>query len=167
MKRSSFLSALFGAVMGVIFATAVGGFSTGLSLLTGPQPGGDIVSILNTLITNINASLSPQGSGTLNSALSVTSNTAAVDYLSMTGGLSASGAVTLGTAGQDTNIDLLLSEQGSGLLKVGVSNTVSNNSVANAQVLASLSLPSGAHTTVQGTLVFKDSTGVSRFVPFW
>lgn len=66
---------LMGAVAGLGFLAAIATVgivsAANLSYLTGPQPAADLVSIVNTLIQNINATLAPTGTGTVRSVMGV------------------------------------------------------------------------------------------------
>lgn len=69
--RSLFQGACFAVGMMLTISSVGIVNATGLSLLTGPQPAGDIVSILNTLINNINVCCAAGGTGTISSAFDI------------------------------------------------------------------------------------------------
>lgn len=85
----------------------------------------------------------------------------AVNNLTFAGGSAA--AVTIGAAGSATDIDILLTPKGAGLMRY-------NTTVANGAVLCVFTAaqgPTGASTAIQGWEKFKDASGTTRFRPFW
>lgn len=88
--------------------------------------------------------------------------TNAVNY-SFAEGAVTGGSPAIGALGGDTNVDLSVFCAGTGLLKfTGASMISANGSVAT--VLGSVG-PTGAHTTVQEWLTYKNSAGTIRWVP--
>lgn len=81
------------------------------------------------------------------------------------GGNATGVAPYIAATGSDTNVDLELLTQGSGLVKFGSSsNFAANGSVATT--LTSLG-PTGSHTTVQKWLAVKDSAGATFYIPLF
>jgi len=96
--------------------------ATGLSLLSGPQPAGDIVSILNTLINNINVCCSAGGTGTISSALDVSGVSGQVRFKGSenwaANGSTATTVTSLGPTGSHTTIQRWLTvRDDSGVLR--------------------------------------------------
>lgn len=87
-----------------------------------------------------------------------------VNYLSVTGGVTGSpGTATMSCIGSDSNIDMVLTPKGSGVLKVGTAACfTANGSVATSVTSVG---PTGAQTTVQEWLTVKNSSGTVRYIP--
>jgi hypothetical protein len=93
------------------------------------------------------------------------SNTAsAVDYLNATGSATGSpGHVTLSALGSDTDVGIIITPKGAGVLRLGNSASfTANNTVGTT--MTSLG-PTGSHTTVQEWLTVEDSAGTVRYIP--
>lgn len=85
----------------------------------------------------------------------------AVNYMLITGG--ATGVAPSISAQGETNLDIIVSPKGSGVLKMGTATCfAANGSVAT--VLGSLG-PAGASTTVQRWLLVKTSGGTVGYIP--
>lgn len=69
----------------------------------------------------------------------------------------------LAAYGDDPNVDLAISPQGTGLVKFGNGNTMAANGTV-ATALTSVG-PTGSHTTVQEWLQVKNASGVIRYIP--
>lgn len=112
MFTKLFRSLLSGAcfALGLMAVVASVGIvnATGLSLLTGPQPASDLVSILNTLINNINTCCSAGGTGTISSAFDVSGVSGQVKFKGSenwaANGSVATTVTSLGPTGSHTTI---------------------------------------------------------------
>lgn len=154
-----------GASVNTVFAASASTWTTGdhgMRMALNITPSGTTTN--ETIIALDAATNSVAIGGTIGAeSLRVLSVASAVDRIQISGGVSASNAVTLAALGTDTNIGIVLSPQGTGLIKFANTASFSANA-AVATLLGSLG-PTGSHTTVQTWLTFVDSTGATRYVP--
>lgn len=103
-------------------------------------------------------------SGATSKQFAIGRTASAVDQITVTGGATGSpGTATVSATGSDTDIDLVLTSKGAGVVKFGNSASfVANGSVATT--MTSLG-PAGSHTTIQEWLAVKDSAGTIRYIP--
>lgn len=122
-------------------------------------------SNVNTLVTSLGTGVVALGGTTVaSSTLQAVTTASNVDFLQVTGSATGNpGSVTLAAAGTDSNIDLVLTSKGTGVLKMGIAGQfAANGSVATA--MSSLG-PAGSHTTIQKWLIVKDSTNTTLWIP--
>lgn len=137
---------------------------------TGAPTGSSIAVIAGGSDSTVGINISAKGVADINlftdtatkRALNLTAVASAVNYAQIIQSATGNG-VAYAVAGTDTDIDVILTAKGAGLMKVGLAGMmIANNTVAT--VLGSLG-PTGAHTTVQEWLRFKNSAGTVRYVP--
>lgn len=152
------------ALFGAFFANAGPAMTSAISLLTGPQPTADTVSIVNNLINNINRQASPTGPGNASESIYVPSCSACVNWVSLSGSVSASTAASntalLASFGPQANISLSISPQ-------GASGRIRFSNPNNLLASSGGSVPSGFAPTIKKWLTIEDSSGVSGIVPIY
>lgn len=145
----------------VDFVTVTGGAAGTPGVVTVGASGTD---------TNIAMAITPKGTGSVQlttgggEQFEVDNTASAVDFVTITGSAAGTpGAVAIGTSGTDTNINIVVTPKGSGVLKLGNAGSfTANGSVATT--MTSLG-PTGSHATIQEWFTVQDSAGTVRYIP--
>lgn len=167
-KFSGFFSLVFAAVLGAFLANAGQSVGSAISLLTGPQPAADLVSIVNGLINNINTKVGAAGVGNVSESVTVSGCSGCVDLVSLSGGASytssttVSNVATVGTYGPATSVALGINPQ-------GVSGFVRFLNTGNLLASNAGSVPAGfaGANTIRQWLIVENSGGISRLLPLY
>lgn len=121
--------------------------------------------------TNVSLLLQTKGSGVVamggttqaNSSLQVATVASSVDYILISGDATATHAPSIAVAGTDSNISLVLTPKGTGLVQFGTAGCfTANGSVATSVTSVG---PTGSRTTVQKWLTINDSAGNPFYIP--
>lgn len=136
-----------------------------------------VLSLIGSSDANVSATLTAKGTGQWLLAngngthLQVGSAAASIVDAALIQGSAAGspGVVNYGVTGTDTDIDLLLSPKGAGLIKNAVALITTSNGASTAAFTANMVGSTGGPTTAaqNGWMKFKDSSGATCWLPVW
>lgn len=163
-RMKGFFGLVAAAVLGAILVNTGPAVSSAISILTGPQPAADLVSIVNNLINNINTKVSAAGAGNVSESVYVPACSGCSNWVSLSGGASiaapASNFATIATFGPKASVSMVLSPQGvSGFVQFGNPN--------NILLPATNSVPTGFGSGIRRWIIVLDSQGNSGVVPVY